>query len=320
MPGARTLAECKAACKSAAASGLPFCEGVLWKRREGKCYRKTRIIVGLCQFDTAFDLHLRSDLPPPPPPPPDTIPKSVPRSGPLTVANSHAVLHSRMPWIPAWESRFRLSSCLPQSPAGRAAFFDEPFTVEGRSKVCDKNWCLACAGSDGRPEARPLKGPLLLGYDTTILEQCMLAKSRSFGPDFMPLSYLGNNRVGPDIVDTCIGTGFNFLRVRMEWDYCLQAQYITCAMQGELPGQPQRTSAAGTLMGEIQFSFPPRELRLEHLWEDPAFTEANVFIHEVSMLAVLCKNGREIFEKGVGESFWCELDPTAYAEFARYPH
>ena len=78
VPGARTLAECKAACKSAAASGLPFCEGVLWKRREGKCYRKTRIIVGLCQFDTAFDL--RSDLPPPPPPPPDTIPKSVPRS------------------------------------------------------------------------------------------------------------------------------------------------------------------------------------------------------------------------------------------------
>jgi len=77
----------------------------------------------------------------------------------------------------------------------------------------------------------------------------MLAKSRSFGPGFMPLSYLGNNRVGPDIVDTCIGTGFNFLRVRLEWDYCLQAQFITCAMQGELPGQPQRTSAAGTLMG-----------------------------------------------------------------------
>ena len=56
------------------------------------------------------------------------------------------------------------------------------------------------------------------------------------------------------------------------------------------------------------------------LWEDPAFTEANVFIYEVATLAVLCKNGREIFEKGVGESFWCELDPTAYAEFARYPH
>ena len=65
MPGARDLAECKAACKSAAASGLPFCEGVVWERREGKCYRKTRIIVGLCEFDTAFDLHLRSAPPPP---------------------------------------------------------------------------------------------------------------------------------------------------------------------------------------------------------------------------------------------------------------
>jgi len=304
VPGARDLAECKAACKSAAASGLPFCEGVVWERREGKCYRKTRIIVGLCSFDTAFDLHLRSDLPPLPTPP-DTIPKSVPRSGPLTVGRSHAILHSSMTYS---SMRFRLTSCLPHSPAGRATFFDEAL----RGAVCDKNWIENTGGKNGHPNARPLKGPVLLGYDTTIVEQCMLAKGLAFGKWRSP-----DMRV---IVDSCSGAGFNFIRVKHHWDYCLQVQYIICAMQGKLPGQPQRTSAAGQPTGEIQFAMPPRELRLEHLWNEPAFTFSSIFIHEVAMLAVLCKNGREVFEKGVGESFWCELDPTTYAEFARYPH
>ena len=78
VPDVSTLPACKVACVSAASSGPSFCEGIVWAPRAGKCYRKTRISLGLCDFDPTYHLHLRSDLPPAPPARVEPAPPSPP--------------------------------------------------------------------------------------------------------------------------------------------------------------------------------------------------------------------------------------------------
>ena len=213
-------------------------------------------------------------------------------------------------WGPAYRISRGAGGCWGWQGTGAHQFFDD--ALEGRT--CDRNWL---EGAWGYHEDRPFHSPsrALFGFDESIVELC----SSLLGLD----PWAGNEDLNRKLADRCRRAKRNVLRLMTgSWTMCQNLQWQLCALQGKLPGQGGKA---------ISFATRPQDLQLEW-WENPtthptypcsggqcdpgAFTVGDVFFAEVMIMYTVCKNGQQIFELAVDESFHCHLDRERYWDLA----
>ena len=102
---------------------------------------------------------------------------------------------------------------------------------------------------------------------------------------------------------------------RAGWNMCRNLQWVSCAVQGRLPGQ----GSAG-----IRFAKPPKDLDTREFdnpslagswWTEPHwqhYAVSDVFFGEVCILSTICKNSWQLFTVRRGERFDCDYYDAGY--------
>ncbi len=183
---------------------------------------------------------------------------------------------------------------------GSRRFFDDVF----RKTQCNINWYDGALPGNQRPRFSS-RAPALLGFDETIAQFCheKLARPLAGWPHCPPCDR--------DIAESCVKANQNVLRLLNplrghKWNMCQNLQWMTCAVQGALPGQQGNTM--------MHFATAPKTLRIEEWGSQNGFKGWNsyrikdVFYAEVCILSQICRNGAQLFQIERGEAFYCDLD------------
>ncbi len=157
---------------------------------------------------------------------------------------------------------------------------------------CDRNW-KANSGYDDHVATGTTRA--LFGFDDTNANYCAQ-------------SYLHLRR-HRHMIPNCLFSNLSVLRLHVNYTTCANIKWQLCAINNLLPRQRG-----------IAFSFPPSALlmkdtsrgaRLSKMMsrtQHRSYTSSDVFLFEVCLFSLVCKNDAELFSVRIGERFDCEFD------------
>jgi len=191
-----------------------------------------------------------------------------------------------------------------------------------RGQICDMNWYEGSPGYigwEGQDQDFPLPtAPALLGFDETIDVFCTDARHR-----------LGDRRRWYQHADNCIHGSLNILSLhgsRVPYNICRNLEWITCAINGLLPGQGVRTIKFARKPSSLDFSEDGndkvfgecRGWRPDTIWprdcSDDGYATDSIFFLETCLVSQLCLNGVELWALEVGQAFECEFSKERFDE------
>jgi len=265
VAGVATVDACKASCLE-----NRQCDGVLFQKASGKCFRKARLQPRRCEHDVKFTLYVLHDPSRPPSPP-------LPPSSFLTSAKCSAMMRDPNHkfyklWANGGIGNIRRR--------GQQACWDVPWTdnwfdfvAEGPN--CGQPWDWT---GPNMPSA-----PTVFGFSETMASYC---NEKSGGYN------------GGDPGNACRRAGINILRIN-GWNMCRNTEWMMCVAQKKV----------GSVRGEIVFSLAPGSLDIDVFNANPnGYQENDIYYLEACVLNEMCSNGEEIFAAGVGDTFVCDYD------------
>ena len=107
----------------------------------------------------------------------------------------------------------------------------------------------------------------------------------------------------------CGQAGFNILRID-NWSMCRNVEWMMCVING-------KGSYGGGGTGEIVFTYAPNNLWMDDFNSRPwSYIEDDIYYLEICVLNEMCSNYEELWEIGVGESFFCKFDSERWSAAA----
>lgn len=197
VPGVTTIEACKDSC-------LPnACDGVLFQKTTGKCFRKTNVTVRRCSRDSDFDLHLRND-----PNRPPSAPPSAQANGLMTSESCSAAMRDPdHKFYTIWSDQgWRVRRRGEPACWGDGGWFD--WVV--RTENCNQNW------------GRNLRAPTVFGFKESMEGYCNVAAGNGWDAH-------GN------LEGACWRAHLNILRTG-SWNMCRNAEWMTCIIRTDQAG------------------------------------------------------------------------------------
>jgi len=277
VSGVKTIDACKAACLD-----KTQCDGVLFQKSSGKCFRKARLQPRLCRPDDTLTLFVLQD--PNRPPAPPFAPSLGSFASPAKC--SAALRDPNHKFYKMWSA----DNGFTDRARGEKACWDVPwadswFDFVGDATNCDQDWDWT---GNNMPDA-----PTVFGFSETMAAYCHDMAGRRGG--------------GGDPGHACRNAHINILRIG-SWTMCRNTEWMMCVLQRKV----------GSAQGEIVFSLAPGGLEMDVFMMDPDnFAENDVYFLEVCILSEVCSNNQELFAADVGALFVCKFDRSRWDALAR---
>lgn len=201
---------------------------------------------------------------------------------------------------------------------------------------CDRNWYMGgFDDGDARnfKEFRPVfkdyqPAPALLGMDVDMWEYNCLKIWKTRGETPPKREREPGDEDGPgvecpegiDFVNAGFHTGVQMLRLDASegWNMCRNLEWISCALQGELPNQNG---------GKVRFATGVNQGVEEYLFRDDKCDDDNdaclseiemedIYFAEIALISYMCKNGKDLFKIKYAKDFDCDFDHDAISRLA----